>query len=170
MAEMASMWQECLQRYRDISSDFDTLKHQVNVAKPQYVSAESPTRLPAAVVACEGEPLPPAPYRLPAHYPQMPVSGGCGGWGGYGGGGSPLRPRASAPAPPGGGPGWWWAEEPRRRSSPESRGGSRSRHDQRRRDDRRPGSRLHVDVGGGVISALFPKGRWSEARHVCYSR
>lgn len=31
MAEMATMWQECLQRYRDMSTDFNNLKQQVQV-------------------------------------------------------------------------------------------------------------------------------------------
>lgn len=30
MAEMATMWQECLQRYRDMSNDFKTLKQKVS--------------------------------------------------------------------------------------------------------------------------------------------
>ncbi|XP_063832624.1 uncharacterized protein LOC135081763 [Ostrinia nubilalis] len=133
MAEMASMWQECLQRYREMSSDFNSLKQQVTITKQQFVPPESPTRLPAAPITCaEGEgSVPPAPYRLPPNYPQMP-----GGMphlpAGYPGGGSPLRPRASAP------PAWWWCGEgardtPRRRSSPDSRG---SRDRDRDRDRR----------------------------------
>ncbi|XP_031770567.2 uncharacterized protein LOC113520229 isoform X2 [Galleria mellonella] len=131
MAEMASMWQECLQRYREMSTDFNSLKQQL-------VTPESPTRMPGPPLVCaEGEgTVPPGPYCLPPGYPPigpMPV---------YGNGGSPLRPRASAP------PAWWWCGErarlsPRRRSSPESRGSRdrdrerRHRHKDRDRDDSR---------------------------------
>ncbi|XP_059051645.1 uncharacterized protein DDB_G0283697-like isoform X2 [Achroia grisella] len=132
MAEMAGMWQECLQRYREMSTDFNSLKQQL-------VTPESPTRMPAAPLVCaEGEGMvAPGPYHLPPSYPPMaPMHGG------YGNGGSPLRPRASAP------PAWWWTGEgarplPRRRSSPDSRGSRdrdrerRHRHKDRDRDDSR---------------------------------
>ncbi|XP_072933284.1 uncharacterized protein [Epargyreus clarus] len=147
MSEMATMWQECLQRYRDMSNDFNSLKQQLS-------SSESPSRLPAAPLLCaEGEGVPPAaPYRMPA-YPQMPPPLA------HAYGGSPLRPRASAP------PAWGWPPPPartqRRRSSPDSgsRGSRERRHRQRRsrERERRDDSRYK--------EKSKPNGARSEHRH-----
>ncbi|XP_063380486.1 uncharacterized protein DDB_G0284459-like [Cydia fagiglandana] len=132
MAEMANMWQECLQRYREMSNDFNNLKQKL-------VTPAASGPVPVPPVCAEGEgAAPPASFCQPAYPPQMPAHGYVGG--------SPVRMRASAPAPPS----WWWNESgharalPVRRSSPDSRGScdrdrhrdrERRRHKERERDD-----------------------------------
>ncbi|CAG9568124.1 unnamed protein product [Danaus chrysippus] len=101
MSEMATMWQECLQRYRDMSNDFNNLKQKLASEIPQHMSADGdpPPPPPGPAASPPGPHAPPhshAHYRLPHDYPPMPPLPPYGG--------SPLRPRASAP------PAWWWAE------------------------------------------------------------
>ncbi|XP_047994619.1 zinc finger CCCH domain-containing protein 13-like isoform X3 [Leguminivora glycinivorella] len=132
MAEMANMWQECLQRYREMSNDFNNLKQKL--ATP---TVAGPALVPPVCADGEGAAAP-AAFCQPAYPTPMPTPGYMGG--------SPVRARASAPAPPP----WWWNEAgharapPARRSSPESRGScdrdrhrdrERRRHKERERDD-----------------------------------
>ncbi|KAI5645813.1 hypothetical protein NE865_02083 [Phthorimaea operculella] len=126
MSEMANMWQECLQRYRDISNDFNSLKQQLKTESPPRAACR-----PVVPPACaDGEgalPVPPAPYCMPPAFAPPPVAmPGMGG--GYAG--APLRQRASAP------PAWWHKcrdrDEPRYKEKPKS-GGARSDHRHRKR-------------------------------------